>query len=341
MGGEGSYVVALGPERRQHDRLHRDERLHRRAGLRHRRQRHHAVRHRVAQIGGQPRPADRERGLARAEQVADQRAVGLAGDHAGVEQLDDQLQRRLRLGSHEAVRAVLGEHATAEGVQDRRVGVGVAGLVGQREHALGERRHEVDEALEGRGRGIGEVRVDVERDALGRQRDAPDLIVRRDRAEDGIGVRPGLERVADRGHDLPPAVVPESLVGVDEQVRPLAEGDRRPELVRHGVVGQGQQLDRRAVPLLDELHQRRFFVAAVGVPQPDGVVRLGRVGHDEGEESGERQPQPMRPPTEHARAARSRYPRRFSPAPSVHGAPARMLVGPRPRVKCPVSGHAA
>jgi hypothetical protein len=65
-------------------------------------------------------------------------------------------------------------------------------------------------------------------------------------------------------------VGPEALVGVDEHVGPVRVRDRRLELGRVGVEGQGEHLDRDAALLLEGREhglERRLFFAAVRVPE--------------------------------------------------------------------------
>ena len=204
----------------------------------------------------------------------------------------------LGLGADHRVRGAV-EDPAAVRVEERDVEVDALRLVYERPHVRAERAFLAGELVEGGWRLREEPRVDVEGDALARERHRVACAAIAHRV-DGLGVVardvPVRKRVTGRSHEVVGEVAAEPLVRADEDVGPVVARDRRLELRGVRVVGHREQRDVLAALL--RVHrgdglERLLLCAAVRMPHDDpasGLVAPGqeREGEGEGDEKGER-----------------------------------------------------
>jgi hypothetical protein len=275
--------------RREHRRLDGEQRSHR-AGTFDRGERHDAVVQRAAEIGAQPRAADDGRGFARDEELGDERAARLVGDHVVARHAREALERAHARVAVEREAPVVAEDAPAERREQRRVVVGDVRFVDEREDAGSELR--VLELVE-RARRLGEqVGVHVERDALRRERHAEFA----DGLQRALVVRGRVDEVlGHRADDLALFVRAQARVGVDEDVGTVAARRSGFELREVSLERNGEELDADAgVIVLERARDgldRALLVAAVRVPHDDGarVEVLARRAQRDEREQHERQ----------------------------------------------------
>ena len=147
--GEGAdlgLLCAVGGEHHRLDGEHRSHRLTA-GGLDLRQLDDPVVDVGLAEIGGEPGAGDRGGGLARAEEVGDQGTVGVVRHGAAIDQGSDEIERADRGLTDEAKAVVGAEHRPAKGAQERGVGVGALGLVGEGEDTVGQPRLERGDPL--------------------------------------------------------------------------------------------------------------------------------------------------------------------------------------------------
>ena len=151
---------------REEDRLDGQRRAHGRPAVVDGGQRLDVEVHRRRDVGREPGTVDRRRRSPAREELLDERAIGLGGDHVVPGELAHVGDRHLRRVPDEAVAPVGVQEPSAEPVEDRRVVVRVLRLVDERVGPCRKRRAKRGNLLDGRRRVIGERVVHVERHAL-------------------------------------------------------------------------------------------------------------------------------------------------------------------------------